>query len=54
MREYIAFDSHKHYAWVERENAETGRAVQCRLPNELSFQLSSFYRLRALIYLRTA
>jgi transposase len=29
--EYIAFDSHKHYTWVEREQAETGRAVQGRL-----------------------
>ena len=26
MEEYIAFDSHKHYTWVEREPAEGGRA----------------------------
>jgi hypothetical protein len=25
MKEYIAFDSHKHYTWVEREQVATGR-----------------------------
>lgn len=29
--EYIAFDSHKHYSWVEREEAETGAVRHCRL-----------------------
>ena len=29
--EYIAFDSHKHYSWVEREQVETGRVRQGRL-----------------------
>ncbi len=33
MSEYIAFDSHKHYSWVEREEVETGRVRQCRLPH---------------------
>ncbi len=31
MREYIAFDSHKHYTWVEREQIESGRLVHHRL-----------------------
>jgi len=31
MREYIAFDSHKRYSWVEREEVESGRLVQQRL-----------------------
>jgi len=31
MKEYIAFDSHKQYSWVEREEVETGRVRQCRL-----------------------
>ena len=31
MEEYIAFDSHKRYTWVEREDATTGRAVHDRL-----------------------
>lgn len=31
MGEYIAFDSHKHYSWVEREEVETGRVQQHRL-----------------------
>jgi len=31
MREYIAFDSHKHYTWVEREEVESGRRVSGRL-----------------------
>ncbi len=31
MREYISFDSHKHYTWVEREEAESGRLAHCRL-----------------------
>lgn len=29
--EYISFDSHKHYSWVEREEAASGRLRQCRL-----------------------
>jgi len=29
--EYIAFDSHKHYSWVEREEAATGAVRHCRL-----------------------
>jgi hypothetical protein len=32
MKEYIAFDSHKHYTLAERENVRTGR---CRDPQEL-------------------
>jgi transposase len=31
MGEYIAFDSHKHYTWVEREEVESGRLRHCRL-----------------------
>jgi transposase len=31
MREYIAFDSHKHYTLVERQEVESGRAQYCRL-----------------------
>ncbi len=31
MREYIAFDSHKHYTLVEREDRTTGRVRHCRL-----------------------
>lgn len=31
MREYIAFDSHKHYTWVERQEVESGRVRQYRL-----------------------
>lgn len=33
MSEYIAFESHKHYSWVEREEVETGRVRQYRLPH---------------------
>lgn len=33
MQEYIALDSHKRYSWVEREEVETGRVRQCRLPH---------------------
>ena len=29
--EYIAFDSHKHYSWVEREAAASGAVRHCRL-----------------------
>src|SRR2546422_11376594 len=31
MKEYIAFDSHKHYTLVEQEDQTTGRTRQCRL-----------------------
>lgn len=31
MSEYIAFDSHKRYTWVERQDAVTGRTAQDRL-----------------------
>lgn len=31
MGEYIAFDSHKHYTWVEREEVESRRRVQHRV-----------------------
>ena len=31
MGEYIAFDSHKHYTWVERQDAATGVVRQGRL-----------------------
>src|SRR2546427_11860468 len=31
MEEYIAFDSHKHYTWVEHEQVSTGRVRQYRL-----------------------
>lgn len=31
MGEYIAFDSHKHYTWVEREEVETRRVQHGRL-----------------------
>ena len=30
MREYIAFDSHKRYTCVEREEVESGRLVRAR------------------------
>ncbi len=31
MKEYISFDSHKHYTLAEREDRQTGRAVQHRI-----------------------
>lgn len=31
MGEYIAFDSHKHYTWVERQDAATGGVCQRRV-----------------------
>lgn len=31
MQEYIAFDSHKHYTLVERQEVESGRVQHCRL-----------------------
>ena len=31
MEEYMAFDSHKHYTWVEHEQVATGRVRQYRL-----------------------
>ncbi len=31
MEEYIAFDSHKRYTWVEHEQVTTGRVRQVRL-----------------------
>jgi transposase len=31
MKEYISFDSHKRYSWVEREGVADGRVTQCRL-----------------------
>ncbi|MCX8005830.1 MAG: IS110 family transposase [Burkholderiaceae bacterium] len=31
MREYIAFDAHKHYTWAERETVESRRRRQCRI-----------------------
>jgi transposase len=31
MEEYIAFDSHKHYTWVEHEQVASGRVRQYRL-----------------------
>ena len=31
MKEYMAFDSHKHYTLAEREEAMTGRTKQCRI-----------------------
>jgi len=31
MKEYISFDSHKRYTWVERERVTDGRVMQCRL-----------------------
>lgn len=31
MEEYIAFDSHKHYTWVEHEQVNTGKLRQYRL-----------------------
>lgn len=34
MREYIAFDSHKHYTLVERQEVESGRVQHCRLEHE--------------------
>lgn len=34
MREYIAFDSHKHYTLMERQDAQTGRTVQQRLAHQ--------------------
>src|SRR5882672_9175896 len=34
MKEYIAFDSHKHYTLMERENRQTGRAVQLRVSHQ--------------------
>ena len=34
MPEYIAFDSHKHYTWVEHWEANTGELRQYRLEHE--------------------
>jgi transposase len=34
MQEYIAFDSHKHYTWVEHQEANTGKLRQYRLEHE--------------------
>src|SRR5947209_5836296 len=34
MREYIAFDSHKHYTLVERQEMQTGRTVQRRIEHQ--------------------
>lgn len=34
MSEYIAFDSHKRYTWVEREEVETGRMMHHRLAHQ--------------------
>ncbi len=31
MEEYIAFDSHKHYNWVEQEKVVGGKVQQCRV-----------------------
>src|SRR5512139_2046451 len=31
MKEYISFDSHKHYTLMEREDRVTGRTRQCRI-----------------------
>jgi len=31
MKEYISFDSHKHYTLAEREERASGRARQCRI-----------------------
>ena len=31
MEEYIAFDSHKRYTWVEHEEVATGKVRQYRL-----------------------
>jgi len=34
MKEYIAFDSHKHSTLMERQNAQTGRTVQQQLGHQ--------------------
>jgi transposase len=34
MKEYIAFDSHRHYTLMEREDAQTGRTVQQRIEHQ--------------------
>jgi len=34
MKEYIAFDSHKHYTLMERETCSTGRARQKRIDHD--------------------
>ena len=31
MEEYMAFDSHKHYTWVEHEAVQSGRLRRYRL-----------------------
>ncbi len=31
MREYIAFDCHKHYTLAERQDIRTGHVKQCRI-----------------------
>jgi transposase len=31
MKEYISFDSHKRYSWVERERVADGQVAHCRL-----------------------
>ena len=34
MKEYIAFDSHKHYTLAERENVATCRTRQVRINHQ--------------------
>ena len=34
MKEYIAFDSHKHYTLMEREDRQTARTVQLRVAHQ--------------------
>lgn len=34
MKEYIAFDSHKHYTLMERQDTQTGRTIQQRIAHE--------------------
>jgi len=34
MKEYISFDSHKHYTLAERESIESRTAVQCRIAHQ--------------------
>lgn len=31
MHEFIAFESHKHYTWVEREEVHSRKIRQCRI-----------------------
>ena len=42
MEEYIAFDSHKRYTWVEHEQATSGKVRQYRIEHALEPSVARF------------